>query len=442
MQIVDLRAGIETYEALSYAWGPLDTHREIWLNWMPFRVTENLYRALRSLRSKKRDRILWVDALAINQLDIKERNHQVERMTNIYHDAKRVLMWIGESPDRIGRIVVKRFFEIMFPTTANSNPDHWTWDRNMLGILSLAHMQICSSNYWRRLWVQQETAHARECVVICRSRTVEYSQLAEAMNCLLVQLNFLSRLRILDQFRVAPDGRYLYPDNVGQSDISNSRGILSVPAPGCIRNAQWMEPLTWLPYLSGKECKDPRDYVYAFYACLPPQIRSRIRADYALPIAHVFKNAAEAVIKTTGSLNIICWGKISLSSTLELNSANESEIPIPTWVPNLQYAARDCLTKVMYEHDEPLEADIKQKQRLKRFVDLDLVYDSDCYPATIVFKDRRKLHVHAIMLAIVETKIFYPVELLSTSDADKTRQMVTAKLLATWDGRLTDLIPD
>ena len=103
LQVVDLRAGEMDYEVLSYGWGPHDEYRGTWVNKVAWRVTTNLYRALRRLRYKDRTRNLWADAIAISQLDIKERSHQIERMTNIYQDAKRVLMWIGESAGGSGK---------------------------------------------------------------------------------------------------------------------------------------------------------------------------------------------------------------------------------------------------------------------------------------------------------------------------------------------------
>lgn len=55
------------YEALSYTWGTRVAKTKIWLGVEQFEVTENLYYALRNLRQNNVDRILWVDALCIDQ---------------------------------------------------------------------------------------------------------------------------------------------------------------------------------------------------------------------------------------------------------------------------------------------------------------------------------------------------------------------------------------
>jgi len=56
-----------------------------------FSVTANLFDALSHLRYFDRPRVLWVDALCINQADVSERNRQVAHMLTIYQAASRVI---------------------------------------------------------------------------------------------------------------------------------------------------------------------------------------------------------------------------------------------------------------------------------------------------------------------------------------------------------------
>ncbi|KAI9711034.1 MAG: hypothetical protein M1820_002472 [Bogoriella megaspora] len=86
----------DLFEALSYCWGdPTPTHSLLIANW-EFKVTENLHSALRRLRFMDRERVLWIDALCINQADANEKSKQVGLMGKIYCLAKRVLLWLGE----------------------------------------------------------------------------------------------------------------------------------------------------------------------------------------------------------------------------------------------------------------------------------------------------------------------------------------------------------
>lgn len=55
------------YEALSYVWGTKQSTDKIWLDGYQFGMTENLYEALVYLRRPDEDRVLWIDAICIDQ---------------------------------------------------------------------------------------------------------------------------------------------------------------------------------------------------------------------------------------------------------------------------------------------------------------------------------------------------------------------------------------
>lgn len=89
--------GNPRYQALSYVWGSQDDPREICLSGTTVLVTQNLYNALRRLRLQHETRVIWVDALSINQSDIAERNVEVQVMRDIYSSAYETLAWLDES---------------------------------------------------------------------------------------------------------------------------------------------------------------------------------------------------------------------------------------------------------------------------------------------------------------------------------------------------------
>lgn len=88
-----------SYEALSYVWG--DANERAWIvvdeTWTT--VTVNLQRALRRLRNANEERVLWADALCINQCDIAERGQQVGIMGDIYSACSTCMVWLGEEED-------------------------------------------------------------------------------------------------------------------------------------------------------------------------------------------------------------------------------------------------------------------------------------------------------------------------------------------------------
>lgn len=62
-----------------------------------FHVTGNLDSALRHLRSEDSERVLWIDAICINQKNDAERGYQVSLMKDIYRMASIVVIWLGEA---------------------------------------------------------------------------------------------------------------------------------------------------------------------------------------------------------------------------------------------------------------------------------------------------------------------------------------------------------
>ncbi|RDW87387.1 hypothetical protein BP5796_03081 [Coleophoma crateriformis] len=90
---------ITPYEAISYTWGA-----EVFPETLQFpggclKVIESLASALKTFRYTDRDRILWADAVCINQKNDVEKGHQVAMMNEIYKIADRALVWLGDGDE-------------------------------------------------------------------------------------------------------------------------------------------------------------------------------------------------------------------------------------------------------------------------------------------------------------------------------------------------------
>ena len=84
------------YKALSYVWGDPSKRLPIFVNGQEHEITTNLYRALRRIRNEFEVRVLWVDALCINQSVIHERSYQVSLMKDIYSSTKEAILFIAD----------------------------------------------------------------------------------------------------------------------------------------------------------------------------------------------------------------------------------------------------------------------------------------------------------------------------------------------------------
>ncbi|KAE9368261.1 HET-domain-containing protein, partial [Stipitochalara longipes BDJ] len=128
------------YEALSYAWGDKRLFRSISIDDKTFFVTSELFAALHELRSETTKRVLWVDAICINQHDAQERERQVHQMDHIYRNAKKVVVWLGKQ------------------YSYNTSRALGNLGQNDLSYYALERLFHCQ--WWQRIWVVQEVALA------------------------------------------------------------------------------------------------------------------------------------------------------------------------------------------------------------------------------------------------------------------------------------------
>jgi len=75
-------------------WGPKDNNQPIYIDGDELCVIAN-HVALSHLRFCIVERIMWIDAIYINQEDDDEKERQVQSMAKIYAKASRVIVWLG-----------------------------------------------------------------------------------------------------------------------------------------------------------------------------------------------------------------------------------------------------------------------------------------------------------------------------------------------------------
>lgn len=97
----DMGRSTHQYEALSYTWGGGEKPCSIFIQEQELNVTTNLHAALLRLRDRSLERILWVDAICIDQTHDEERGQQVQLMAMIYSKAYCIIVWLGEMTDDV-----------------------------------------------------------------------------------------------------------------------------------------------------------------------------------------------------------------------------------------------------------------------------------------------------------------------------------------------------
>ena len=102
----------KTYEALSYTWGSAfnddhpsfsfqrreaETLYDLHIEDAVIKITSSLHHALLRMRKAGEARLIWADAISIDQTHDEEKSWQIKMMQNIYQQASQVVIWLGPS---------------------------------------------------------------------------------------------------------------------------------------------------------------------------------------------------------------------------------------------------------------------------------------------------------------------------------------------------------
>lgn len=183
------------YEALSYTWGDSAQTRDISVNGSSFVVTENLFVVFQHIRFRSSPRVLWIDAICINQNDVTEKNSQLQQMRDIYKQAFEVLIWLGPESNTAAEAI--DFITFLpsyiiglnptesFPYDTPQKRSHMI-DKMREVLLSdmyhekgLAVSKFFERPWWERVWVSQEFAMASKAKFLCGSLVIKESVLEQ-----------------------------------------------------------------------------------------------------------------------------------------------------------------------------------------------------------------------------------------------------------------------
>ncbi|KAH7322758.1 heterokaryon incompatibility protein-domain-containing protein [Stachybotrys elegans] len=200
------------YQALSYSWRDDTEAAEAWpghtrcirINSLDHFVTESLHLALQRVRRLDRDIILWVDAICINQDDMREKGHQVKQMGDVYKTADEVIIWLGPSDDSIDALMELIVLVDQHATEAYAFGTTKLWsslcqqamaglERELSPEVRLKHVHALEAllrrSWFSRVWVLQEVAKARNATAYCGSSSCAARTFALMPSLLGVQAN-------------------------------------------------------------------------------------------------------------------------------------------------------------------------------------------------------------------------------------------------------------
>ncbi|KPA41268.1 hypothetical protein FLAG1_05828 [Fusarium langsethiae] len=160
------------FDALSYMWGDEKAEHKITVNGVSYSVRQNLWDALHYLRRHAPGIDYWIDAICINQKDVDERSRQVRMMHHIYFRAQTVVVWLGKGYAEYETALPDlKALQHHMPSDQQATPgEPADAARNSPAERSLAE-KLYKDNYWKRLWIIQEIAHAQK-IRVCFGNSV------------------------------------------------------------------------------------------------------------------------------------------------------------------------------------------------------------------------------------------------------------------------------
>ncbi|KAI2607924.1 HET-domain-containing protein [Hypoxylon sp. NC1633] len=270
------------YEAISYTWGDergdITRSRCLFIgeSWLALPITKNCEAALRRLRLPEKDRVLWIDAVCINQTNILERSHQVGLMHRIYSTASTCLVYLGEH--RKNSRTAMKFID---------------WERKsgfMTKQLSVALSSLFKRPYFRRTWILQELVLSKTIVVYCGGTTTRW--------CKIISTNW-------DRYPTV----YI-PSWVKNFELCYYRQALDFPR--------------WIFEMSSTTASDPRDKIFSVLGLFRGLEDDGLVPDYSLSIAQVYTGIAAYLLTKHNMKHII-------------GLSRNPSAGLPSWVPDWRF---------------------------------------------------------------------------------------------------------
>ena len=332
------------YEALSYVWGSSELPDTLYLPTGSLKITHSLDTAFRRLRLADQSRLLWVDAVCINQSNSTERAQQVAQMANIYRHAIRVAAWLGEDEggalDMESILSLSRKAEeigLQSPREENrdiirnhvyGNMERVNWMKSVMTVVEKSGYPLIYTSAWfTRMWIVQEALLAKHLILYYGANTLEWNDFEKTM-MLVHAVNAGIRL----------------PMPSRDSFVKHAWSLIEIRdhwRRSLEGNPDQAEEITYYMHeLRRRSCKDDRDRVFALQGLLPVRSQIAIEPDYEKSVARVYTELARSQLKL-GNIGLLyeagLWKRKAFRLP-DMGSDGSSQAALseylPTWVPD------------------------------------------------------------------------------------------------------------
>ncbi len=298
-----------SYNTLSYTWGPPSAPQvSILLDGKQFLVRENLWMALKRLKSVDAGMIIWIDAICINQESIQERNSQVPMMTQIYKQADQVLAWLGPSYED-STLAFQVVQDLGQPDVA----EDWAVQQLKSRTAQLqALSRLFQREYWMRMWVLQELTVAKSIMLYCGDDSISGEALVRVQELL---------VRIRNSGMTYHDLLQAMDNDVFGMDVVGDEGLLKIQEWNASASKQDLSFCECLMLHADRSATDPRDLIYGLANIANEKSKYHVSVDYALSVRELYISFAKTEIQTSKTLFILTRARLV-----------QNQHALPSWV--------------------------------------------------------------------------------------------------------------
>ena len=328
------------YEAISYTWGPEPTSTSpalpITINGQEVLIRQNLHECLLRMRKPDEVRVLWNDFLCIDQDRLDEKGRQVAMIGDVFHDAERVRVWVGEH-DGGSEMLFRGWPEERKIEERGALGLVLGFDRKVLRRSKLSReeskmrsdvwMQFFNRRYWGRTWIVQEVYQAKEIVVHCGEDEMDWDEL---IGNRFDGESFFDGISLRAMLNV-PESDQLGSNVIGRIRElnANRRGSSGTPEGGFDDKGI----LFFTQHFQHSWCSVPHDKVYGFLSMEGPGYRNRpIAIDYNMSLPELLVSIYEKRnIQHDEQLQLSEWKKTlpeahAVLASLRLNQKQRMEV--------------------------------------------------------------------------------------------------------------------
>ncbi|KAK7756188.1 hypothetical protein SLS62_001781 [Diatrype stigma] len=342
---------VQDYEATSYTWGSPEHPPTIACNGVGMKVQRSVFDMLNGIRYPDRQRMVWIDAICIDQSNVDERSAQVSMMGEVYRRAKNVLVWLGP-PDAHSKVamdyartldhaaLVKEYMavveapgDVLMESAFQSKtyffdePDQTESFKEC----AFAILRFLQRPWFNRVWVQQEAVLCLDTRVFCGGDCIAWDQL-------------FSLAWVMHPRQAGGYPRYIH-DMLGTVfhnlsallEIQKFRGRLHNDIYGVSRKNIYL--LQTLASARRFGATDPRDKIFALKN-LATDANDWVEVDYRVPWQIIYLEVAQKCLRHGWLEFLEAAGR----------SRHEPGSVLPSWAPDY----RECGDREFPIREHPL----------------------------------------------------------------------------------------